>query len=717
MATSELSSLLANLRTGTISKTELFSRLSKLQRPDGSGGVAAPTPTAAVRSAAATPAPSIPAAAPPAAAVSSASSPAHQPPPPPSASAVAAASHERPVSMEQYLAATTRTAGGAASAGDAASEASRRVAHAQQLRLRQEQQRAESEQRRAQRQMEEASIASAERLAAEIEQNMQESLSLASEGGESVRGQQQQDRQARRQTSRRERHARHEPAAFEAQRAAPRQQRSQRAAPTPPRRRAPARSREQTPTRGRRQRRGSNSSRGRASRATPQQWAEGGIGGGAEYADGTRESKQWESDSTAGGGGGGGSRGGGGGSVRSGAASSRTSGGGRWSRTPARYRHMRTGHEECSFTPAVEAMPTEVYPDTVQPASGGGERQLSTDAFRQRSLAWQKRRERSLIAAQQEAARRDEAECTFVPNTRASMHSAGLVDDGHGAWHRTIQSGEIHNRLYDDKRLERAKKRSAQKILQQRQEQFDKDCTFTPKVSGTPDGHITRSRYMQETPSSRNRRTGGEQNDLPKDATFTPKTNAVPPAMISAKAYLSVDTFERLYCPPAASTAESTAAPLEEEPKKKMTRKEVQQRQRAQKQFFAQLESHNLRKEKNLQQARRQQKTKVEPHSPKINAHSIRLVERAQKRIEASETKDVPVRYESAEDIAAKKAAGKKGPSAFLERLARDAERRKANRVDLHREVLHERCQSAGGTWQGGLWPGHTEGDHMPTEP
>ena len=714
MATSELSSLLANLRTGTISKTELFSRLSKLQRPDGSGGVAAPTPTAAVRSAAATPAPSIPAAAPPAAAVSSASSPAHQPPPPPSASAVAAASHERPVSMEQYLAATTRTAGGAASAGDAASEASRRVAHAQQLRLRQEQQRAESEQRRAQRQMEEASIASAERLAAEIEQNMQESLSLASEGGESVRGQQQQDRQARRQTSRRERHARHEPAAFEAQRAAPRQQRSQRAAPTPPRRRAPARSREQTPTRGRRQRRGSNSSRGRASRATPQQWAEGGIGGGAEYADGTRESKQWESDSTAGGGG---SRGGGGGSVRSGAASSRTSGGGRWSRTPARYRHMRTGHEECSFTPAVEAMPTEVYPDTVQPASGGGERQLSTDAFRQRSLAWQKRRERSLIAAQQEAARRDEAECTFVPNTRASMHSAGLVDDGHGAWHRTIQSGEIHNRLYDDKRLERAKKRSAQKILQQRQEQFDKDCTFTPKVSGTPDGHITRSRYMQETPSSRNRRTGGEQNDLPKDATFTPKTNAVPPAMISAKAYLSVDTFERLYCPPAASTAESTAAPLEEEPKKKMTRKEVQQRQRAQKQFFAQLESHNLRKEKNLQQARRQQKTKVEPHSPKINAHSIRLVERAQKRIEASETKDVPVRYESAEDIAAKKAAGKKGPSAFLERLARDAERRKANRVDLHREVLHERCQSAGGTWQGGLWPGHTEGDHMPTEP
>ena len=148
--------------------------------------------------------------------------------------------------------------------------------------------------------------------------------------------------------------------------------------------------------------------------------------------------------------------------------------------------------------PQVADVPAELYPEVDPSLTGhGAERRLSAESFRQRSLAWSKRRDRSLIAAQREALKKEEAQCTFVPNTRESAHSLGLEDDGSGQWHhRVIAAGDIHSRLYDDKRLERAKKRSAQKILQQRQEQFAKECTFkvrTPQIPTVTTLHFVRN--------------------------------------------------------------------------------------------------------------------------------------------------------------------------------------------------------------------------------
>ena len=146
--------------------------------------------------------------------------------------------------------------------------------------------------------------------------------------------------------------------------------------------------------------------------------------------------------------------------------------------------------------------------------------------------------------------------------------------------------------------------------------------------------------------------------------------------MVSAKAYLSVNTFERLYRPPssarpgsraggslagsqtgsqtgsqmgsqAGSDDEGVVLPGEEGGgrKKTWTREELRRRKRQQKQFFAQLESHTLRKEKNLQQARALRNKPKAGHSPKINERSIRLVARARRRREAASQADVPVRY------------------------------------------------------------------------
>ena len=146
--------------------------------------------------------------------------------------------------------------------------------------------------------------------------------------------------------------------------------------------------------------------------------------------------------------------------------------------------------------------------------------------------------------------------------------------------------------------------------------------------------------------------------------------------MVSAKAYLSVNTFERLYRPPssarpgsraggslagsqtgsqtgsqmgsqAGSDDEGVMLPGEEGGgrKKTWTREELRRRKRQQKQFFAQLESHTLRKEKNLQQARALRNKPKAGHSPKINERSIRLVARARRRREAASQADVPVRY------------------------------------------------------------------------
>eukprot|EP00743_Colponemidia_sp_Colp-15_P005027 GILK01005414.1.p1 GENE.GILK01005414.1~~GILK01005414.1.p1 ORF type:complete len:555 (-),score=87.07 GILK01005414.1:220-1884(-) len=183
--------------------------------------------------------------------------------------------------------------------------------------------------------------------------------------------------------------------------------------------------------------------------------------------------------------------------------------------------------EECTFHPSIRPLPSQYASDKMD----------DSRLFHERVQRWQVKKSEEINRLKEQLQSSQYENCTFKP--AINTISASIVSPSPNA-------AAVSERLYKHQSKTRILQLQSE-IQQKQEEEFRKNCTFTPQISRPPKEFASQisSRYMQDPNLSTN---SSRHIDVP-EFSFTPRVNKVPVHMGSAQLYLQTNAFERLSRP------------------------------------------------------------------------------------------------------------------------------------------------------------------------
>lgn len=199
----------------------------------------------------------------------------------------------------------------------------------------------------------------------------------------------------------------------------------------------------------------------------------------------------------------------------------------------------------CTFRPQINEPSVRSKPVSKKSASD----------FYSRTTKWKEDKVKRAESSKEEKDKEEIMSCTFAPST-----NRGLSTPGPSPRASQPATGEhVTDRLYS---LSKNKRDYNALKEQLEQEEIQRTCTFQPEINKSAMTDRAAARYLQSPSKHKSDRHRHTPSGL-DECTFNPQTNKVPRHMSSAQSYLEADPFERLY---GASTASSNRSMARSQP-------------------------------------------------------------------------------------------------------------------------------------------------------
>lgn len=185
---------------------------------------------------------------------------------------------------------------------------------------------------------------------------------------------------------------------------------------------------------------------------------------------------------------------------------------------------------------------------------------LGDDAFHTRVTRWKSQKDAIREQMKQQLLQSELDECTFAPkvNPKSTKVAAKLRSRGGQSLARTGDTNSpfaVSERLYQEADNYKAREELAQRVKAEEEADLERECTFKPKINRN--NSLTdkvKAKYMDITPRNHPSPslTAAAMESTAKEleqCTFYPKVNPISAEMVSAQLYLQQDIYERLSRP------------------------------------------------------------------------------------------------------------------------------------------------------------------------
>ncbi|KAE9351825.1 hypothetical protein PR003_g4697 [Phytophthora rubi] len=183
-------------------------------------------------------------------------------------------------------------------------------------------------------------------------------------------------------------------------------------------------------------------------------------------------------------------------------------------------------------------------------ASGGNN---NTDGkFHARVTRWKSQKDAIREQMKQQLLQSELDECTFAPkinpkSTKVVAKLRGRQSTGASNQGLSILQA-VSERLYQEADNYRIREELATKLKADEEAEIDRQCTFKPKIN---QGDKVKAKYMSKTTSSSSMTAASREAAAKElaECTFYPKVNGIRSEMVSAQLYLQQNIYERLSKP------------------------------------------------------------------------------------------------------------------------------------------------------------------------
>ncbi|KAG3178926.1 hypothetical protein PC128_g16174 [Phytophthora cactorum] len=228
--------------------------------------------------------------------------------------------------------------------------------------------------------------------------------------------------------------------------------------------------------------------------------------------------------------------------------------------------------EEQQYLDFTEQFRDELGDDHIPNASGnnggkGGGNNNTDGKFHARLTRWKSQKDAIREQMKQQLLQSELDECTFAPkiNPKSTKVAAKLrgrqSSSGSNQGLSVLQA--VSERLYQEADNYRIREELATKLKADEEAEIERQCTFKPKVNA---GDKVKAKYMESKPTSSPSLTAASREAAAKElaeCTFYPKVNGIRSEMVSAQLYLQQNIYERL-SKPCCSDAEDGKSPARE---------------------------------------------------------------------------------------------------------------------------------------------------------
>ncbi|ETN02240.1 hypothetical protein PPTG_16491 [Phytophthora nicotianae INRA-310] len=183
---------------------------------------------------------------------------------------------------------------------------------------------------------------------------------------------------------------------------------------------------------------------------------------------------------------------------------------------------------------------------------GGGNNNID-DKFHARVTRWKSQKDAIREQMKQQLLQSELDECTFAPkinpkSTKVAAKLRGRQSSG-GLNQGLSVLQAVSERLYQEADNYRIREELATKLKADEEAEIDRQCTFKPKIN--PSDKV-KAKYMEARPTSSPSMTAASREAAAKElaeCTFYPKVNGIRSEMVSAQLYLQQNIYERLSKP------------------------------------------------------------------------------------------------------------------------------------------------------------------------
>lgn len=185
---------------------------------------------------------------------------------------------------------------------------------------------------------------------------------------------------------------------------------------------------------------------------------------------------------------------------------------------------------------------------------------LGDDAFHARVTRWKSQKDAVREQMKQQLLQSELDECTFAPrvNPKSTKVAAKLRSRGGQGLARPSDTNSpfaVSERLYQEADNYKAREELAQRVKAEEEADLERECTFKPKINRNSSlTDKVKAKYMDIAPRnhpSPSLTTAAMESTAKEleQCTFYPKVNPISAEMVSAQLYLQQDIYERLSRP------------------------------------------------------------------------------------------------------------------------------------------------------------------------
>lgn len=187
---------------------------------------------------------------------------------------------------------------------------------------------------------------------------------------------------------------------------------------------------------------------------------------------------------------------------------------------------------------------------------------LGDDAFHTRVTRWKSQKDAVREQMKQQLLQSELDECTFAPKVNPKSTKVAAKLRSRGGQSLTGTGGDtssspfaVSERLYQEADNYKAREELAQRVKAEEEADLERECTFKPKINRTSSlTDKVKAKYMDIAPRNHPSPslTAAAMESTAKEleqCTFYPKVNPISAEMVSAQLYLQQDIYERLSRP------------------------------------------------------------------------------------------------------------------------------------------------------------------------
>ncbi|KAF4043435.1 hypothetical protein GN244_ATG04305 [Phytophthora infestans] len=211
--------------------------------------------------------------------------------------------------------------------------------------------------------------------------------------------------------------------------------------------------------------------------------------------------------------------------------------------------------EEEQYLDFTEQFRDELDDDHIPNAGGNngvkaGGNNNTDDKFHARVTRWKSQKDADREQMKQQLLQSELDECTFAPKINPkSTKVAAKLRGRHSSSQGLSVLQAVSERLYQEADNYRLREELATKLKADEEAEIDRQCTFRPKIN--PSDKV-KAKYMKSKPTSSSSLTAASREAAAKElaeCTFYPKVNGIRSEMVSAQLYLQQNIYERLSKP------------------------------------------------------------------------------------------------------------------------------------------------------------------------